>query len=144
MPGRPGRHGQSHLLVALGAAAVAAGHKVRYYTAAELTETLYRGLADNSVGRVIDTLLRNDLILTMRSGSRRWMTPARTRPRGRGRLRTPAWASPATGPSISGAGSCPSTPPPQPAGPAAAPRECRGHRRRFLPDARSQSQEGTT
>ena len=26
-------------------------------------ETLYRGLADNSVGRIIDTLLRNDLIL---------------------------------------------------------------------------------
>ena len=40
-----------------------AGHKVRYLTAAELAETLYRGLADNSVGRVIDTLLRNDLIL---------------------------------------------------------------------------------
>ena len=40
-----------------------AGHKVRYFTAAELAETLYRGLADNSVGRVIDTLLRNDLIL---------------------------------------------------------------------------------
>ncbi|HJZ29356.1 MAG TPA: ATP-binding protein [Streptosporangiaceae bacterium] len=55
--------GKSHLLVALGVAAVQAGHKVRYYTAAELTETLYRGLADNSVGRVIDTLLRNDLIL---------------------------------------------------------------------------------
>ena len=55
--------GKSHLLVALGAAAVAAGHKVRYFTAAELTETLYRGLADNSVGRIIDTLLRNDLIL---------------------------------------------------------------------------------
>src|SRR5206468_10669350 len=52
-----------HLLVALGAAAVQAGHKVRYFTAAELTETLYRGLADNSVGRIIDTLLRNDLIL---------------------------------------------------------------------------------
>ena len=59
----PAGTGKSHLLVALGAAAVAAGHKVRYYTAAELTETLYRGLADNSVGRVIDTLLRNDLIL---------------------------------------------------------------------------------
>jgi DNA replication protein DnaC len=42
---------------------VQAGHKVRYLTAAELAETLYRGLADNSVGRVIDTLLRNDLIL---------------------------------------------------------------------------------
>ncbi len=55
--------GKSHLLVALGVAAVAAGHKVRYFTAAELTETLYRGLADNSVGRIIDTLLRNDLIL---------------------------------------------------------------------------------
>ena len=40
-----------------------AGHRVRYFTAAELVETLYRGLADNSVGRVIDTLLRNDLII---------------------------------------------------------------------------------
>jgi DNA replication protein DnaC len=59
----PAGTGKSHLLVALGAAAVAAGHKVRYFTAAELTETLYRGLADNSVGRVIDTLLRNELIL---------------------------------------------------------------------------------
>ena len=59
----PAGTGKSHLLVALGAAAVAAGRKVRYFTAAELTETLYRGLADNSVGKVIDTLLRNDLIL---------------------------------------------------------------------------------
>ena len=40
-----------------------AGHKVRYLTAAELAETLYRGLADNSVGKIIDTLLRNDLII---------------------------------------------------------------------------------
>jgi DNA replication protein DnaC len=55
--------GKSHLLVALGIAAVQAGHKVRYLTAAELAETLYRGLADNSVGRIIGTLLRNDLIL---------------------------------------------------------------------------------
>ena len=59
----PAGTGKSHLLVALGAAAVPAGHKVRYFTAAELTETLYRGLADNSVGRIIDTLLRNELIL---------------------------------------------------------------------------------
>jgi DNA replication protein DnaC len=59
----PAGTGKSHLLVALGAAAVQAGHKVRYFTAAELAETLYRGLADNSVGRVIDVLLRNDLIL---------------------------------------------------------------------------------
>jgi DNA replication protein DnaC len=59
----PAGTGKSHLLVALGAAAVQAGHRVRYLTAAELVETLYRGLADNSVGRVIDTLLRNDLII---------------------------------------------------------------------------------
>ncbi len=59
----PAGTGKSHLLVALGVAAVQAGHRVRYYTAAELVETLYRGLADNSVGRVIDTLLRNDLII---------------------------------------------------------------------------------
>ena len=34
-----------------------------YLIAADLVETLYRGLADNTVGRVIDTLLRNDVIL---------------------------------------------------------------------------------
>jgi DNA replication protein DnaC len=59
----PAGTGKSHLLVALGVAAVEAGHRVRYYTAADLVETLYRGLADNSVGRVIDGLLRNDLII---------------------------------------------------------------------------------
>jgi DNA replication protein DnaC len=59
----PAGTGKSHLLVALGHAAVNAGHRVRYFTAAELVETLYRGLADNSVGKVIDTLLRNDLVL---------------------------------------------------------------------------------
>jgi DNA replication protein DnaC len=59
----PAGTGKSHLLVALGIAAVQAGHRVRYFTAAELAEALYRGLADNSVGRVIDTLLRNELII---------------------------------------------------------------------------------
>jgi DNA replication protein DnaC len=59
----PAGTGKSHLLVALGHAAVAAGHRVRYFTAAELVETLYRGLADNSVGKVIDTLLHNELII---------------------------------------------------------------------------------
>jgi DNA replication protein DnaC len=59
----PAGTGKSHMLVALGMAAVEAGHRVRYFTAAELVETLYRGLADNSVGRVIDTLLRNDVVL---------------------------------------------------------------------------------
>ena len=60
--------GKSHLLVAFGAAAVQAGHKVRYFTAAELIEALYRGLADNSVGRIIDTLLRNELIIIDEAG----------------------------------------------------------------------------
>jgi DNA replication protein DnaC len=59
----PAGTGKSHLLVALGMAAVEAGHRVRYFTAADLVDTLYRGLADNSVGRVIDTLLRNELII---------------------------------------------------------------------------------
>ena len=59
----PAGTGKSHLLVALGLAAVQAGHRVRHFTAAELVETLYRGLADNSVGRVIDTQLRHDLII---------------------------------------------------------------------------------
>jgi DNA replication protein DnaC len=59
----PAGTGKSHLLVALGHAAVQAGHRVRYLTAAELVETLYQGLADNSVGRVIDRLLRNDLVV---------------------------------------------------------------------------------
>lgn len=59
----PAGTGKSHLLLAAGHAAVIAGHRVRYLTAADLVETLYRGLADNSVGRVIDTLLRNDVVL---------------------------------------------------------------------------------
>lgn len=59
----PAGTGKSHSLVAFGVAAIHAGHKVRYFTAAELVETLYRGLADNSVGRVIENLLRNDLVI---------------------------------------------------------------------------------
>jgi len=136
----PAGTGKSHLLVALGAAAVQAGHKVRYFTAADLAETLYRGLADNSVGRVIDALLRNDLLLVDES---------RVRPAGRhrratavpgrgGRLRTPGTghreplALRVLGPVPARAHHRR-----QPAGPAAAPRQCRGHRRRFLPHAPS-------
>jgi DNA replication protein DnaC len=59
----PAGTGKSHVLVALGHAAVDAGHRVRYFTAAELVDTLYRGLADNSVGRVIDSVLRADLVI---------------------------------------------------------------------------------
>jgi DNA replication protein DnaC len=59
----PAGTGKSHLLVALGHAAVDAGHRVRYFNAAELVDTLYRGLADNSVGRVIETILRADYVI---------------------------------------------------------------------------------
>jgi DNA replication protein DnaC len=71
----PAGTGKSHLLVALGTAAVQAGHKVRYLTAAGLAQTLYRGLAGNSAGKIIDsagkiidTLLRNDLIIIDEAG----------------------------------------------------------------------------
>ena len=59
----PAGTGKSHLLIGLGLAAVEAGRRVRYVTAADLVETLYRGLADNSVGKVIDGLLRADLVI---------------------------------------------------------------------------------
>jgi DNA replication protein DnaC len=60
--GPPGT-GKSHLLIGCGHAAVHAGFKVRYFTAADLIEVLYRGLADNTVGKIIDTLLRADLVI---------------------------------------------------------------------------------
>jgi DNA replication protein DnaC len=60
--GPPGT-GKSHALIGLGEAAIRAGLRVRYFAAAALVETLYRGLADNSVGRLIDGLLRADLVI---------------------------------------------------------------------------------
>ena len=36
---------------------------MRYFAAAGLVEALYRGLADNSVGRLIENLLRADLVI---------------------------------------------------------------------------------
>jgi hypothetical protein len=61
--------GKSHVLIGLGIAAMHASHKVRYLTAIDLVETLYRGLADNTVGKIIDTLLRQHLLL--------WVLPLR-------------------------------------------------------------------
>jgi DNA replication protein DnaC len=59
----PAGTGKSHLLLALGHAAVADGQRVRYFAAADLVETLYRGMADNSVAKIIDNLLRADLVI---------------------------------------------------------------------------------
>ncbi len=59
----PAGTGKSHLLVALGHHAIETGHRVRYFTATDLIETLYRALADNSVGRMITNILKADLIV---------------------------------------------------------------------------------
>lgn len=59
----PAGTGKSHLLIGAGLLAVEQGLRVRYGAAADLVEQLYRGLADNTVSRVIDGWLRNDLIL---------------------------------------------------------------------------------
>jgi DNA replication protein DnaC len=59
----PAGTGKSHLLLAFGHAAVAQGMRVRYFAAADLVETLYRGLADNSVAKIIDNLLRSELVI---------------------------------------------------------------------------------
>ncbi len=59
----PAGTGKSHLLVALGHAAVSSGLRVRYFAAIDLVESLYRGLADNSVGRILDGLMRSDLLI---------------------------------------------------------------------------------
>ena len=59
----PAGTGKTHYLIALGRAAVEAGHKVRYFTAIELVEHLYRAAADNTVGRAIEAVCRNELII---------------------------------------------------------------------------------
>jgi DNA replication protein DnaC len=59
----PAGTGKSHLSEALGRAACEAGHRVRFFAADDLVEALYRGLADNSVGKLIHGLLRNELVI---------------------------------------------------------------------------------
>ena len=49
----PAGTGKSHLGEALGRAACQAGHRVRFFAADDLIEALYRGLADNTVGKLI-------------------------------------------------------------------------------------------
>ena len=59
----PAGVGKSHLAQGLGRAAIAAGKKVRFFKADQLIEALYRGLADNTVGKLIERLLRHDFIV---------------------------------------------------------------------------------
>jgi DNA replication protein DnaC len=59
----PAGTGKTHMLIALGHHAVAHGRKVRYWTAVDLIEALYRATADNTVGRTIEQLCRHDLLI---------------------------------------------------------------------------------
>jgi hypothetical protein len=128
LPGRP-------------VAAVRTGRKVRYFTAADLAYTLYRGLAENSVGKVIDTL-RNDRLLVDEVGfAPRDDTGAQLL----FRFVSAAYERSALGiashwPFDQWGRFCPSTPPPQPPRPAAPPRKRSGHQRRLLPHTPSPSQ----
>ena len=112
----PAGTGKSHTLIALGHAAVEQGFRVRYFAAASLAEALYRGLADNSVGRLIEGLLRADLVIVDDLGFAplddtgaqllfRFVAAA---------YEPAAWASRRTGRSSPGAASCPSTRPRSP------------------------------
>lgn len=55
----PAGTGKSHLSTALGRAACDAGKRGRFL----LADELHRGLADNSVGKLITTLLRDELVV---------------------------------------------------------------------------------
>ena len=59
----PAGTGKSHCLIGLGYRAIERGLRVRYFAAADLVEALYRGLADNSAGKLMVGILRNDLVL---------------------------------------------------------------------------------
>ena len=135
--------GQEPPLIALGAAAIHAGHKVRYFTAADLVETLYRGLADNTVGKIIETLLRIDLIIIDEVGFAplddtgtqllfRLVAAAYER---RSLAIGSHWPFEAMGPIPTRTDHRR-----QPPRPAAAPRQRRHHRRRLLPHAPSHSE----
>lgn len=54
--------GKSRTLSALGHAAAQTGRRIRYCTAADIVESLYRGLADHGVGKLIDGVLCNVLV----------------------------------------------------------------------------------
>jgi hypothetical protein len=112
----PAGTGKSHLLVALGHAAITAGYKVRYLTAAELVETLYQDWPTTQSAGCWTGCCATTWCWSTRSALRPWTQPAPSCCSGSWPPPTNAAASPppATGPSTSGAGSYPNTPPPSP------------------------------
>lgn len=112
----PAGTGKTHYLIALGRAAVEAGHRVRYYTAIDLVETLWRAMADNTVGRTIEQTCRNDLILIDEVGFAPLDPPAASSCSGSSQppTRNAPWPWHPTHRSKSGDGSSPTNPPPSP------------------------------
>jgi DNA replication protein DnaC len=60
--GPPGT-GKTHLAIGVARAAIDAGFRVKFFRADVLVEQLYRGLADNTVSKVIDAILRAELVV---------------------------------------------------------------------------------
>lgn len=102
---------RSHVLIALGHAAVYAGLPVLYLTAAELGKRTFSGLADNTVGKAIDA----PAAARLRHQRRTRIRPARPGrypaavPIRRSRLRTPPNHARVT-PPVRGLASWPSRP----------------------------------
>ena len=109
----PAGTGKSHLLVALGLAAVEAGSRVRYFAAVDLVETLYRGSPTTPWAASSRASCAATWSSSTSSASHPWTMPARSccsvswRPPTSGAR----WGWPPTGPSSPGVASCPSTPP---------------------------------
>lgn len=60
--GPPGT-GKTHLAIGLARAAIDVGYRVKFFRADVLVEQLYRGLADNTVSKVIDSILRAEVVV---------------------------------------------------------------------------------
>jgi hypothetical protein len=109
----PAGTGKSHTLIALGVAAVQTGHRVRYFTAAELVETSTAGWPTTASAGASTPCCAPTWSSWTSSASRHWTTPAPSCCSASSPPPTNAarWASARTGRSISGAASYPSTPP---------------------------------
>ena len=59
--------GKTHLAIALGRTAIDSGYRVKFFRAV-LVEQLYRGLADNTVSKVIDAILRAEVVIIDKLG----------------------------------------------------------------------------